>query len=191
MDQELWIIECGHRRRAKISICEYCNKEFLKRISNSTKRKYCSKNCAVLAQENKIILCCYNCKKEIKKTPSKLKNSKHGYHFCSRACKEESQKLGGNCPEIRPPHYGTSGIGFYKEYIEKHPNITCVGCRESKRYLLVVHHIDGNRLNNIENNLEVVCYNCHAIRHLCFKNGEWTKSSSSLTPRDQLNLFYK
>ena len=38
----------------------------------------------------------------------------------------------------------------------------------------VVHHVDGNRDNNVTNNLEVVCHNCHIKRHLKKVGDEWS-----------------
>ena len=132
---------------------------------------------------------CYNCKKKCRKPLSKLKNSKHGFLFCSRVCKDEAQSLKGNCPEIRPDHYGTSeGRGMCKKLIKSSLNPKCEGCGESKGYLLSVHHIDGNNGNNPDDgsNWEIVCANCHQKRHLKVKNGNWMYDCHSLTPRKEL-----
>ena len=59
-------------------------------------------------------------------------------------------------------------------------------CNVSQRYLLLVHHKDGNRKNNRRSNLEIVCANCHKKRHLHFKDGAWGYWSKALTPRRML-----
>jgi hypothetical protein len=40
---------------------------------------------------------------------------------------------------------------------------SCLVCRE--RVALVIHHIDGNRENNVNDNLVLVCANCHGMIH--------------------------
>jgi HNH endonuclease len=131
---------------------------------------------------------CHNCSKEFERAKSKLADSKTGYRFCSRACKESAQSIGGKCPDIRPPHYGTSrGRELLKRWIADRPKDNCAGCDESRRYLLEVHHIDGDHGNNAPTNLEIVCCNCHAKRHLKLVDGIWIYDSHALTPREELN----
>jgi 5-methylcytosine-specific restriction endonuclease McrA len=47
---------------------------------------------------------------------------------------------------------------------------SCRGCSKcgSERYLQV-HHIDKNKFNNSDDNLKLLCYNCHKEihKHLC------------------------
>lgn len=188
MENDLWIIESGIKRRAEKHTCEYCKKEFLRRKNG--KKRFCSNICGYESHKKKVIVICFNCGKRIETTPSKLKNSKHGFHFCGRKCKEESQSLKGNCPDIRPPHYGTSeGRELYKNLIKNTKNPVCNGCGEDTDFLLQVHHIDGNRNNNVEENLEIVCANCHVKRHLKQTNKFWIFSTKNLTPRDVINEF--
>ena len=40
--------------------------------------------------------------------------------------------------------------------------------------------------NNVKNNLEIVCGNCHMKRHLRFTSGGWVYDSHYLTPRKKL-----
>jgi hypothetical protein len=56
-------------------------------------------------------------------------------------------------------------------------------CGDRRKYLLCVHHKDGDTENNIADNLEIVCWNCHIKRHLKLVNKEWVYCSSALTPR--------
>lgn len=181
----------GKRRKAEEHACENtkCNKQFLRRAGGVYKKRFCSPKCSHEAQKIRISLICHECGKKIEKTKSKMTGSKHGIYFCSRKCKEKSQSLNGNCPQIRPSHYGSNENNkLYVSLIGKTENPKCIGCGEDKRYLLSVHHIDGNRKNNPldGSNWEMVCYNCHAKRHLKKINGKWAVNLKSLTPRNEL-----
>jgi hypothetical protein len=186
MEKEIWLEEKGsHRRRGKISTCQTCEKNFIQRKSGN--KKYCSIECKGRGSRHKIELSCFSCGKKIHKQPSKLKNSKHGFYFCNRECKEEAQSLKGNCPEIRPDHYGTSeGREVYRNLIKNSDHPVCEGCGEETIYLLQVHHKDKDRTNNERENFEIVCANCHIKRHLYLKDGKWCFSFFYLTPRDML-----
>jgi hypothetical protein len=137
-----------------------------------------------ISKSNNVEVICYCCGKKIKRSPSELRNSKHGFYFCDRKCKEKSQSLKGNCPEIRPSHYGTSeGREFYRNFIKNSQDPICIGCGETTRYLLQIHHIDGDHSNNQESNFEIVCANCHIKRHLKMIDEKWIFSTQSLTHR--------
>lgn len=188
--ESLFIIEYGIKRKAHIHKCEYCEKEFLRRENVTRPKKYCSIDCKNKAKVKKIEVKCANCGKNIYKNPSKLKNSKHGYYFCNRKCKEEAQSLKGNCLHIRPSHYGTSeGREVYKNLIRNSPHPICEGCGENCLYLLQVHHKDGNRNNNTDKNFEILCSNCHIKRHLKLIDGKWVFNTKSLTPRNLLDIL--
>ena len=138
-------------------------------------------------QANRIEVNCTHCGKPKFIKKSSLKNSKHQMYFCNRECKETAQSLAGKCDIIRPSHYGASnGKHLWKILIN---NATkCESCPEIKKYLLQIHHKDGDRENNVEENLEVVCCNCHAKRHLKLdENNEWGYDTDCLTPRDMIN----
>lgn len=40
------------------------------------------------------------------------------------------------------------------------------------RYHWCIHHIDGNRQNNVDSNLMLLCKRCHQVEHDCRKNLE-------------------
>lgn len=185
--ENLYVLESGRRRKAEKHVCEQCEKEFLRRKNAPSPKKYCSKKCHEVSRKNRIIVKCTNCGKNVEKKISQLKKAKHGFYFCNRDCKEEAQKLGGKCPQIRPAHFGTgTGVHSYRSAMKEEIKAGCIDCFNKTEYLLVVHHKDGDRQNNKKENLEVVCRNCHIKRHLYLKNGEWCFWSSSLTPREML-----
>lgn len=41
--------------------------------------------------------------------------------------------------------------------------------------ILEVHHIDRNRRNNRDENLKVLCPNCHSIDHLQMRDGQFVR----------------
>lgn len=63
--------------------------------------------------------------------------------------------------------YGISG--YIKRYMFKKHNNSCQICgwNEVNSYTnkipLEIHHVDGNYLNNNEENLQLLCPNCHAL----------------------------
>lgn len=132
--------------------------------------KYCSKACfskrKITTVNPKPNVSCASCLKPFYRVPSKLKNSKHGLHFCSRLCKDTAQRIGG-ISEMHPPHYGSGTTKvFYRRlaFSEFLPECNRCGYKEHPT-ILQVHHKDRNRLNNIVFNLELLCPNCHAKEH--------------------------
>jgi len=186
--ENLYFTESGRKRRAERAACIQCGKEFLRRLNpqRGKPRLYCSKQCAAAHRRNRISVVCFNCKKVFDRAVSKVSLGKHGIDFCSRKCKDEAQSLSGSCLAIRPSHYGTANK--YQRYIGGLTNACCTECGDDRRYVLTLHHVDGNSKNNPADgsNWEVVCQNCHAKRHLKFVDGRWMYSTTSLTPRHML-----
>ncbi len=46
----------------------------------------------------------------------------------------------------------------------------CCRCGKNDKRVLLIHHIDGNRINNDSSNLVWLCYNCHWLVHLYGEN---------------------
>ena len=189
MINNLFKKEYGRRRRAEEIQCKNCNKIFLAVIGRGT--MFCSHKCSSMfvTKNSSVELECFNCKKKIKRTPSKLKNSKHGFHFCSRKCKEFSQSLNGNCDKIRPTHYGNGEGLDYRSIAMADTDNKCSICGENEYFKLCVHHIDGKRKNNKIENLELVCQNCHLTRHIIKKGDRWEVDFKELTPREIVREF--
>lgn len=109
---------------------------------------------------------CLNC-------PNKLKRK--NYKYCSNLCQANYQYKkfieqwksglisggkGQKCPQIS---------NHLKRYLlEKFGEQCCIcGWKErhsiTQRVPLEINHIDGNSLNNIESNLQLICPNCHSL----------------------------
>ena len=125
------------------------------------------------------------CQSPFSRQKSYTDNSKHRLFFCGRKCKDAAQRLVEGLQSLWPPHYGT-GTGGYRNYVDRS---RCIGCGDTRAFLILVHHIDGDRRNWRRKNLEPVCFNCHAIRHLRLVNGTWTYDSNALTPRKLIPRF--
>lgn len=161
-------IKCkdGSNRIHVLTTCSYtnCKKEFwlIKSDYDKGGNKYCSRECSSLAHRTRVEVKCANCGKVFSRTPSKLKNSKHGFHFCSQQCKNISQRLDG-ITEMHPSHYGSCRVNYrltaYNVYKPK-----CAVCGYDKvEGILEVHHIDKDRNHNDIDNLIVLCPNCHTM----------------------------
>ena len=107
---------------------------------------------------------CINCGEEIKKCGTTQK-------FCSLKCQQEyqyKQKVNEwlNEPEIFDSEHM---YPFIRKYMLNKTNNKCEKCGwgEINPYTntipLEIHHIDGNCTNNKEENLQVLCPNCHAL----------------------------
>ena len=158
-------------------VCENCKKEFSALISEN--RKYCSKSCSASfvniginryldkPSVNKILSNnCNNCNIPI---GSKSK-------YCSQKCHRENEyvininkwKLGDSS--------GYSGktkaiSNWLRKYLLEKYNNSCVKCGWNELHpvdnkpLVEINHIDGNAENNLEENLEVLCPNCHSMTY--------------------------
>ena len=113
-----------------------------------------------------LIMKCLSCGKALKP---------HQQKYCSNICQHDSQykdyikdwKKGGND--------GNRGVKtkllskHIRRYILEKYNSKCSKCNWSKKHPITkvvpleIDHIDGDAMNNIESNLQLLCPNCHAL----------------------------
>lgn len=149
--------------------CGFCDEPFEKesKVFDFYRKQgqlefFCSKECrykGIGARKGSVISKCANCQKDIPCTRSRSRQSKFGNNFCSRSCAaslNNTRKVGVNNPNY------INGVSTYR----KQQGIICEECGEDRYYLLMVHHIDGDRSNPSINNLSTLCYNCHVLQHL-------------------------
>jgi hypothetical protein len=182
---DLIFVENGFRRRGEYFNCKICGKQSVRRLG--TNKEYCSITCRGVGCQTGTEIECWSCKKKFIRVPSKFK-ARHGLNFCSRTCKEKEQSLQGTCVVIRPDHYG-NGNGYRNSLTDPLLEAGCVDCGLKTKWALSLHHIDGNRQNNVTDNIECLCHVHHAKRHLKLVNGVWVYDLKFLTPRELLNTI--
>jgi peptide methionine sulfoxide reductase MsrB len=170
--EQKFLDKFNQKRKASVRECERCGRWLVTRSSQPA--KYCSLHCACKAKQEKNSrqVSCAKCGKEFLKPVSKM-TAKSGLYFCSRACKDAAQRLGG-IKEIMPDHYGKSDDyrGLFTE-----EELFCHRCGYNEFSSSVeIHHIDENHDNNARENLIPLCGCCHRALH----RGHWTFSPEPL-----------
>jgi Zn finger protein HypA/HybF involved in hydrogenase expression len=115
-------------------------------------------------KKSKQTLFCLNCGKEL---------SKRQVKYCSCKCQKEHQQQdyierwkNGEVSGIRGQYLLSSTI---RNYLLKKHNYQCECCGWGKinkftnTIPLEIHHKDGDYRNNSEENLQVLCPNCHSL----------------------------
>lgn len=158
-------------------ICQNCKKEFSTYLSKIKidRGKFCSRKCFRLSRRKKIIRKCSVCEKEFEIVQSIIKNG--GGKFCSLKCKNKFQLgknngnwKGGKVKSIdnrwliyKPEHpFANSGSYIFQS------RLITEKCLE--RYLTrkeVIHHINGNTLDDNPENLYLFASN---NKHIKFHN---------------------
>jgi Zn finger protein HypA/HybF involved in hydrogenase expression len=162
--------------------CLYCKEKFqasLKEV-NRGNGKFCSRSCAsklraALRKPKPPNVKCANCGKDFYKNESNKRGSRHSIYFCCRKCKDDAQRIGG-IKEIQPPHYGTA-TSNYRDIAFNNKESKCESCGYDKIVeVLQVHHLDRDRNNNSQDNLQILCPTCHMEIHFLTKTGLWKNS---------------
>ena len=146
--------------------CNVCGKVFFIKKFHAQKGwgRCCSIKCRSRAQRNGKWVKCEYCGKEIYRTPRDFKKSKSNRFFCSVNCHCAWENKNVRCG-VNAPNW-IAGESAYRDLMHKYKiPYKCARCGISDKRVLIVHHKDGNRRNNIISNLERLCCNCHAILH--------------------------
>lgn len=144
-----------HTENDRISInCHVCGIQF-SAVRSRREAKYCSRKCygKSLHHRGSVDRQCVNCATIFRTAPSKIR-----HRFCSRNCVWEYRRARwtmGSGHQIRK-------FMLARGLIER---CNRCGYKEEPR-ILGVHHKDRNRKNNVIENLEVLCPNCHSLEHL-------------------------
>lgn len=151
--------------------CLFCQRPFKahQKEVNRGFGKFCSRSCSAQYNGAKSKLepncVCTFCQTPFYRSNSQKKRAKSsGLLFCSRSCKDKAQRLDSGISEIWPTHYGINSD--YREKALSCLPKRCDVCGYDKHpEVLQVHHRDGNRKNNVLENLQVLCPTCHTVEH--------------------------
>jgi len=156
--------------------CETCGDTFIphyKNINKPKKGRFCSISCSSKRQRywTKIpnVICSY-CDKPFYKCKSKQLTSRSGHYFCCRQHRDLALRVGTakTIEAIQPLRYrGQECVAYdYRIVALRHYKPICHRCDfKQKPEILIVHHKDRDRSNNLLDNLEILCPNCHATEH--------------------------
>jgi len=164
-----FVDKTGRKRKGTEVNCLFCDKTFVTRKDQPN--KCCSKKCCNLLRRKRIDLKCKHCGSKFNRTPSQLKLSRSGIYFCSRVCKDISQRIGG-IKEIMPKHYnsGNRNSKRHRNLYRESKEITSLFCERCgyKEFEcgIDIHHIDENYNNDSIDNLIALCAPCHRALHL-------------------------
>jgi hypothetical protein len=164
----------GKLRKLFLENCKQCSNKFYKPKHSS--RVFCNKTCYIeYKTKNRIKheLICSGC--GISFIKKKLNPCKTGLRFCTRKCKDNSQRLENLGAILRPAKKGILGQYGYRQIARRnYPNL-CNRCGYKEHIgILRVHHKDRDRKNNDVSNLEILCPNCHEVEHLLSGDGLYT-----------------
>lgn len=151
----------------KIIKCLYCGKETVDKYYNS-KKKFCDNSCAAKynnqLRKRKPPKYCKNCEKEL---------SRRNKIYCNGKCQHEYKRKQWIKEWKEGKHTGIIGqdqlATNLKQYIKEKFNNKCIKCgwSEINPYTntnpVEIDHIDGNFRNNKEENLTLLCPNCHSL----------------------------
>lgn len=116
---------------------------------------------------------CVSCNKEINKSINQIK--KFPNHYCNNQCQQDfyyksfiERWLVGNETGIKYAGWQKQLSGYVRRYVLELSNYTCSQCGWDKLHPdgkspLHIDHIDGNAVNNIPENLRILCPNCHSL----------------------------
>lgn len=138
--------------------CAHCTARFKVPAYRDRTARYCSKICHGNAMRGgpPLVAVCAICGKAHQRPPSHMNVPRP---TCSMKCRGIASRTD------RPP---TRDIPAVKKWLQRRGLIkACSKCRyEDHPEILVLHHKDRDRSNNMLDNLEVLCPNCHALEHV-------------------------
>lgn len=143
--------------------CDYCKKPFekdekyVKQAANRGYKLYCSKECQRLSKFTGEELICSQCGKTFYRNKSRIDRSKRT--FCSNSCSANFYN------KYKIKTNGKSVAHYRKKALSIPENVSCYFCGYSILEILEVHHKDGNRENNLIENLIPLCPTHHKELH--------------------------
>lgn len=146
-----------HSKNAKTEkSCKICGHSFMVPVWRAYNAKYCSRKCyyKAMAKAGSVKLACRVCGKTFNRPPSRIKDGT--INVCSIKCR-------GLLMRCEKPGSASYIRMWMKRRGKLMQCIRCGFCSNPK--ILIIHHKDRNHKNSSQENLEVLCPNCHAIEH--------------------------
>jgi hypothetical protein len=158
---------------SKSTVSYHCNPNVRnKAIRDAVEYKSRKRENLPTKSSNDVNCYCLNCNSIVMKRRNWSKNNRK---FCNKECelnhKENTLlndwKSGKHCGYVLNKNLNISS--FVRRYIKNKFNNECVECGWSEKNpysdisYLEIHHIDGDASNCIEDNLTLLCPNCHSL----------------------------
>ena len=140
--------------------CKKCSHNFYIKPSHKKLGEgiYCSRKCFDLGRRKGKVVLCAKCGKAFYAPQKQLRLSKSKLYFCRKECYLRYQIRENH------PRWKTGESSYLPLMREKRKQI-CQRCGMKNKQVLLVHHIDKNRKNNVLSNLAWLCRNCHHLVH--------------------------
>lgn len=168
--KEEWLKQQRTDYESNPKLCKQCGKPIPYEKKDNV---FCSQSCSTIytntergSKTRKHNRFCINCGKEL--VDDQVYN-----RYCCHACQHEYQYKQYIDRWKKGEETGVTGKYDISEYIRRYLfdkyNSSCQLCGWNKvnpksgKVPLQIHHIDGNCLNNKEENLQLLCPNCHSL----------------------------
>lgn len=163
-----WVCQCDCGNEKEIQTCHLVSGKIVS--CTQCNERFCL-NCGIKLHKGQVKYCSNLCQKDFERQQY-INNVNNGI--------EEGTKKSGK-------NFKTSDS--IRTYLLKKYNYKCQKCGWGEinpitgKSPLEIHHKDGNRTNNKEDNLELLCPNCHALTsNYKFLNSSQYKDSNSDAP---------
>lgn len=166
-------VEWSNSKKRKPNICLNCGKEI---IGKDNRQKFCSRSCNATYNNYKRKGTFYKHRENYVPRNNYIcwycGGPTKGSRFCSNTCyaKYEGDKIIQKWKRGEISGSTKAGIiSAIRNYIFEKNNFQCQRCGYNTpnpftgNSILQIHHVDGDSTNSKEDNLELLCPNCHAL----------------------------
>ena len=155
------------------TVCQCCKKYYYVRLCNLQITRFCSRGCAAQGLKRRKEYICQTCNCIFYRIPSREKY--YPIKFCSHRCTALSRK--GNKAAGWVDGRTVDNDGYYRVFHPEIENSQAKGYILEHRYVMqqelgrlmeeneIVHHINGNKLDNRIGNLELMTRSQHMRLH--------------------------